>query len=80
MSYDPELPGCFGRADLIFAGHPNDEDRAFAWLGSLRRRGIGLEAALQQIREYLESEGASAEHVKAQRKWASEFLKPWLND
>jgi hypothetical protein len=80
MSFDKRLPGCFGASDLIFAGHAADEERAFQWLGSLRRRGIGLKAARKQIVEYLQSEGATATHIKNQKAKASIYLKPWLLD
>ena len=57
MAFDSELRGCFGESDLIFAGHPMDEVRAFKWLISLRERGIGLAAAKAQVDEYLRSRG-----------------------
>ena len=38
MAFDSELRGCFGESDVIFAGHPMDEVRAFKWLISLRER------------------------------------------
>lgn len=80
MSFDNQLPGCFGSEDLKFAGHPFDEDRAFKWLTSLRKREIGYKAALKQIKEFLQSKGASASHIKAQTAKASRYLKPWLLD
>ncbi|MCG2626577.1 hypothetical protein L6654_08065 [Bradyrhizobium sp. WYCCWR 13023] len=66
MAYDNELPGCFGNNDLIFAGHPLDADRAFNWLGSLRKRHIGLAAVKEQVREFLTERGASAAHIDEQ--------------
>ncbi|GJJ03415.1 hypothetical protein RugamoR64_39530 [Duganella rhizosphaerae] len=80
MSYDKEVPGCFGSSALSFAGHPADEDRAFEWLKSLRERNVGHQEALNQIKSYLQLNGASAAHVSAQVAEASRYLKPWLLD
>jgi hypothetical protein len=80
MGFDKKLSGCFGSDDLKFAGHPADEDRAFQWLASLRRRKIGCKAALKQIREFLQSKGATAGHTKTQTVKAARYLKPWLLD
>jgi hypothetical protein len=80
MSFDRELPRCFGVADRIFAGHPSDEDAAFEWLKSLRKRHIGWKAARAQIREYLKSKNARRAHIQEQVKRARLRLKPWLLD
>jgi hypothetical protein len=80
MAFDSELRGCFGESDLIFAGHPMDEVRAFKWLISLRERGIGLAAAKAQVDEYLRSRGANKDHIQNQLQRVTEHLKPWLMD
>jgi hypothetical protein len=80
VSYDTQLTGCFGYSDLIFAGHPADEERAFEWLTSLRKRNISYKEALGQIKSFLQSKGANTGHIMTQEKAASEFLKPWLLD
>lgn len=79
-NYDSELPGCFGMSDLIFAGHPADEDRAFEWLKLLRAKSIGLGQAADQIKAFLQAQGASTSHITDQVKEASRYLKPWLLD
>jgi hypothetical protein len=80
MSWDKQVPGCFGSADLIFAGHPLDENRAFEWLTDLRRRGIGWKAAREQLKEFLKSKNARDEHIEQQLKEAERLMKPWLLD
>lgn len=80
MAYDKELRGCFSSAALEFAAHPLDEDRAFTWMCNLRHRKVGLTAALQQVREFLESENASEEHIKRQLEKVTEHFKSWLLD
>jgi len=32
MKLDKEVSGCFGDKDLVFAGQPLNEGRAFGWL------------------------------------------------
>jgi hypothetical protein len=76
MIIDKELRQCFGE-DLIFA---SDEDRAFDWLISLRRRNIGWKQARAQIVEYLRSRGASDSHIQKQVSRARPMLRKWLRD
>ena len=80
MAWDRELPGCFGDVDKIFAEHPLDEERAFAWLRLLREQHQGWAEAKRQISEYLKSEGAAAAHIAKQIKRAEHRLRPWLRD
>ncbi len=80
MSFDKNVPGCFGPSDLLFASHVADENRAFEWLISLRNRGIGLKEAQDQIERFLRSKGASAQHIGDQIDEAARFLGPWLLD
>jgi|HubBroStandDraft_1064217.scaffolds.fasta_scaffold3008329_1 hypothetical protein len=80
MLWDKQLEGCFGGADGIFAGHPSDESRAFAWLTSLRRRNVGWAAARKQIRKYLKSRNARPAHITQQVRRARRYLKLWLLD
>ena len=51
--WDSDLAGCFGKEDRVFAIHPANEAQAFAWLASLRQKGIGWKAAEKQINEFL---------------------------
>ena len=78
--WDQGLPGCFGVSDLIFAGHPNDEERAFEWLADLRRRKVGWMKARSQIEAYLKSKSASDEHIVRQTNKAEGAMKFWLLD
>lgn len=78
--WDNQVPGCFGNNDLIFAGHPLDEIRAFDWLTDLRKRSIGWKAARAQLAAFLKSEGAGPDHIRQQLASAGKHLKPWLLD
>jgi hypothetical protein len=78
MAYDEELPGCFGSADLILAGHPDDEQRAFAWLIKLRKCGAVWPEVKAQIEEYLLQMGADRDHIEEQLDRADELFRPWL--
>ena len=77
---DNEGPGCFGQKDLVFAGNPENEGRAFGWLNSLRKREISWEAASAQIADYLKSRNASDARIQEQVERASKYLKPWLGE
>jgi hypothetical protein len=76
MNIDKELRECFSE-ELIFA---SDEDRAFDWLISLRRRKIGWKQARAQIVEYLRSRNASKIHIRKQVDRARPMLTNWLED
>lgn len=78
--WDKQVPGCFGSNDLIFAGHPLDENRAFEWLVDLRKRGIGWKAARAQLVAFLKSERAGPDHIRQQLASTGKHLKPWLLD
>ena len=80
MTWDKQVPGCFGEHDLIFANHPLDERRAFEWLTDLRRREIGWAAVREQLVAFLTSKDASPEHINHQIARADARLKPWLLD
>lgn len=74
------VEGCFGETDLVFAGHPNDEDRAFKLLTDCRKNGIGWAKVEADLREHLASEGAADTHIDQQIKKAKDAMKFWLLD
>ena len=80
MKLDNEVSGCFGRKDLVFAGTPDEEGRAFGWLNSLRKREVSWENASAQIAYYLKSRNASDARIEEQVERAAKFLKPWLHE
>ena len=60
------MGGCFGTADGIFAGHPNDDKRAM----ELRKIAADNKITLLEIRElalgYLHGRGYQGDHIKEQ--------------
>jgi hypothetical protein len=68
------IPGCFGIADLKFARHPLDEQRAKNMVNSARDSGSSTEEILGAIREYLTSEEASSEHINHEIEYVRKFL------
>ncbi len=80
MAWTNDIAGCFGDTDLIFAGHPRDEDRAFALLTQLRSEKVGWQEASGAIRKYLEGRGAGSAHIDQQLKKAEASMKSWLLD
>jgi hypothetical protein len=80
MEWDHELPGCFAAMTAPFGLHPNDEERAFNWLTSLRERKIGWSAAKTQVEAYLKSRGVRGGEFTKQVERAGAMLQPWLRD
>ena len=58
------LPGCFGIADLKFARHPLDEEKAKTMIREALRMGASSEDIMTAIRWFLASEHASEEHIE----------------
>jgi hypothetical protein len=80
MEWDHELRGCFAAMTAPFGLHPNDEERAFNWLNSLRERKIGWSAAKAQVEVFLKSHGVRGDEFTKQVERARAILQPWLRD
>ena len=78
--WEERVPGCFGNTDLIFAGHPLDENRAFDLLATLREGNVGWSEAKSAFRDHLEREGASTDHISNQISKIENRYRPWLLD
>lgn len=70
---------CFRTADLRFAVHPLDEDRAFKLLAHCREHGVRYSVVISEIREFLDSKSVSTEHLAAQMDEVEKMFKPWLD-
>lgn len=68
------IPGCFGTADLRFARHPLDEQRAKKMANQAKCSGADPGEIIAAIKEYLASEGASSEHINGEIKHVHRFL------
>ena len=66
MSFKNKIPGCFGAADKIFAGHYNDTDRAKDMLIEALQETQSWEEFENSIRDYLQKEGCSQKHIDEQ--------------
>ncbi|MBI2284116.1 MAG: hypothetical protein HYU71_10435 [Bacteroidetes bacterium] len=65
------IGGCFGTADGIFAGHPNDEERA----KELRKIAFDNKITLREITlGYLHGRGYFGEHIKEQLEKVTEIF------
>ena len=78
MNWDKALHGIF--ISPYFASHPADTNRAFDWLTDLRHRGIGWEAAKEQLESYMHAQGWAADHIQKNLVTAEAMLQPWLID
>ena len=79
MTYDAELPGCFGGADLLFAANSSTQERAYAWLGELRRRKASWADVSAQIEGFLRERKAPVFHVLDELERVKRMLGPWLS-
>jgi hypothetical protein len=80
MDWRNQIPGCFGSVDHVFAGHPLDENRAFALLASLRTHGIGWAKVEPEFRVHLEHKHCGSDHIRAQLARLESRFRPWLID
>lgn len=60
------LPTCFGTADLVLAGHPEDEERLLALLETALRAGFSLAEIRSEIEKHLKGRGCPAAHIRKQ--------------
>lgn len=80
MNWTDNIAGCFGQTDLVFAGHANDEARAFDLLSYLRQNGVGWAKTQAEFEAYLINRGASAMHRQNQLDKLEAHYRPWLVD
>lgn len=73
-----KIAGCFGVVDKIFAGHQNEEDRAFELLKTLRSENIRWSQLETATREYLKN--TPTEHTEKQIKKLSSAMKFWIEN
>lgn len=94
LSWKTLIPGCFGNNDLVFATHPNDQDRAKAMFHIAMVSHATLNDIISEVKVYLESQNASPQHIEKQikciknsrlnpqnkNKMNSAWLVTWEND
>ncbi|TBG08444.1 hypothetical protein ELG79_36600 [Rhizobium leguminosarum] len=80
MNWTDKISGCFGESDLIFAGHPNDEQRAFDLLVYLRKEKMGWGKVRAEFEAFLDSEMANEEHKERQLAKVEVGYRSWLLD
>ena len=68
-----KLPGCFGIVDLKFALHPLDEGRAKQMMKLAFKSGASIEDVLAAISAFLESKGATDQHIAEQLEYAKKL-------
>jgi hypothetical protein len=75
-----DVRGCFGQSDLIFAGHPADEDRAFRLLVRVRQENVGWAEVSAAFRAFLDRENAGSDHAAQQIAVIERRFRGWLLD
>jgi hypothetical protein len=68
MSLKTLIAGSYGTADNIFAGHPNDCERARQSLVEAGNENIGFTEFLKMHEDYLKAKGCDDAHIKEQLK------------
>lgn len=75
-----QIPGSFGCADLKFASHRLDEERAKKLFRAAFRSGASINDLIGALRDYLEEKKALKKHIKEQIGRAMDFKfgeEPW---
>ncbi len=70
--------GCFGMVDKIFAGHENEEKRAWKLLKKLRKQGVTWEEVEREFRIWLNNEVNCQNHIDEQMESVELHMEPWL--
>ena len=74
------VPGCFAFEAAPFAGHANDEKRAFELLKVLRDQQVGWQDVQEAFENYLMSKVKETEYAAEQMKKVEAHFRPWLLD
>lgn len=77
-NWKSQITVCFGMTDKIFAGHANDEDRAFELLKTLRAEKVGWAELEKETRNFLQD--CAPSHIDVQITKMKASMKPWLLD
>lgn len=72
------IGGSFGSADGIFAGHPNDEDRAKEFRKMAENNKISLDEIMDINLGYLYRKGFHIDHIKEQMNSIYKFYSKKL--
>jgi hypothetical protein len=79
-SWKSQIPNCFRESDLAFANHPNDEERAFNLLVTLRAESVGWKEVKAAFEAFLMSERARPDHIERVLSQIERLYRPWLLD
>lgn len=78
MSFREQIPGTFGTADLKFALHPLDGERAIELLKACYMENVPLQDLLMAIEDFLRKKSVGAQHIKEQITTVEEKFSDWL--
>ena len=79
VGWQSQVPGCFGEADAIFAGHSNEKDRAWVLLEKLRAQDVPWKDVKKEFHTHLKGRTCSQPHVDKQMKRVRRHMKTWLS-
>ena len=79
MNWKEDIPGTFGSADLIFAGHPCDAERALDLLKECYQSNVSLQDVLDEVEKFLKLKGAGAQHIRDQINKINDKFSGWLD-
>jgi hypothetical protein len=78
MNLPEQIVGCFGTTDQVFAGHPNERNRALDLLRDCISNNVGLAEIELAAREHLDLLEVSGQHKEDQLAKVKAHLSPWL--
>jgi hypothetical protein len=79
MDFRSNIPGTFGSADLRFAIHPADAERAIELLKICYKNDVPLKELLSAVEDFLREKSAGDDHVKGQLKEVKAKFGGWLS-
>jgi hypothetical protein len=79
MDFRSNIPGTFGDADLKFAGHQFDAERAIELLLICYKADVSMAELLLEVENYLRKRGAGEHHIVVQLNEVKERFSGWLH-
>jgi hypothetical protein len=80
MDWKDQIAGCFGVADVKFALHASDAQRAYELLGRLIKGNVSWGEVHQAFRAFLNQKVTDQGHIQEQMNRVTDHFRAWLDD
>ncbi|MCR9086229.1 MAG: hypothetical protein NXH97_05745 [Rhodobacteraceae bacterium] len=79
LTWQEQLPGCFGVVDKTFALHPLDHGRALSLLNALVDENVSWPKVEEEATTFLVNADVSDDHAAEQLRTMKRMIEPWLD-